>query len=216
MIKSNNRRRNTKPMGLSESESTFVKSVTDGTVTTEKVKSFVVAMLQSGDYNHILSEYFNGMYANEHAEQVGTIIENEDLIQKQEETLSKLNRSINEKEKALSTDKLTEEYIKRNSLKAQKENLNANSTSSTSINESTSTNSTPKVMTGDEELAVKQYMKSKHNFEFLKERMAKGSTFDVALVECGADRYTIDLITRGIKSLNEGVELLNIRSNHLF
>jgi len=203
--KNNNRYKKVKEMGLNEIESDFVKSITDGSVTTEKVKKFVTSMLQSGKYNNMLDEYFFNMYRNEHAEQVGTILENEDLIEMQEETLSKLNRAINEKEEKLKQNTLAEEYIKRNSITGQKEKL------SNTVNESTDN-----VMTGAEELAVKQYMRSKRNFEFLKERMAKGSTFGQALVESGADRYTIDLITRGIKSLNEGVDLLNIRSSHLF
>ncbi|QOY55409.1 hypothetical protein HUE87_04005 [Candidatus Sulfurimonas marisnigri] len=71
-------------------------------------------------------------------------------------------------------------------------------------------------MTGTEELAVKQYMKSKHNFNFLKERIKKGSTFGEALVESGADRYTIDLILRGITTLNEGNSLVSVRNTHLY
>ena len=213
MIKSNNRRRNTKPKGLNEVESNFVKSVTDGTVTPQTVKEFISTLLEAGTYDDMLEKYFTDKYADEHADQIGTILENEDLIQKQESTLSKLNRSINEKELQLERQSTTEAYIERNSLKAQKEKL-SNTVNESAVN--ANTDNTPKVMTGDEDLSVKAYMKSKRNYKFLKERMAKGSTFDQALVECGADRYEIDLIIRGIKNLNEGIELINIRSNHLF
>ncbi|QOY55410.1 hypothetical protein HUE87_04010 [Candidatus Sulfurimonas marisnigri] len=46
-------RRRTRGTGLNESESDFIKSITDGTITTEKVKNFVTVMLESGEYNHI-------------------------------------------------------------------------------------------------------------------------------------------------------------------
>ncbi len=207
MINKNNRRR-TKTMGLAESESCFISSITNGTLTTEKVKDFVYSMLQSGEYNNILEDYFTGMYIKEHKEKVTTILENEDLLNKQEFTLAELEDQIQEAKNALTSNATVEAYLNRNSIKSTKKQLNL-------INENNEPN-IKQTMTTEEELATKTYIKNIRNYDFVIERMAKGSTFGQALIEANVDKYSIDLIVRGVNALNEGNELVSVRSNHLY
>ncbi|SMP88492.1 hypothetical protein SAMN06314019_10417 [Epsilonproteobacteria bacterium SCGC AD-311-C15] len=206
MINKNNKRRTrTKRMGLAESESNFINSIKNGTLTTEKVKDFMYMMLQSGEYNNILENYFTGMYRHEHKEKVQTILENEDLLTKQELTLYKLEEQIQEAKDALLSNATVEAYLNRNSTKKQ---LNL-------INENNELN-IKQTMTTEEELATKTYIKNIRNYDFVIERMAKGSTFRQALIEANVDKYSIDLILRGVNALNEGNELVSVRSNHLY
>lgn len=186
-----------------------------------ELQTLVDEILSIKEIKGILYKEFKKTFLQEHENIQNSIIENEDILVKQELAIKNNAEKIQTQKDDIERTKVMEAYISRNSLKSKttKENQSQNGKikplSKREENELKNTNIDNQLI-GVEELAVKQYIKSPRLIEYIKLEVSRGATLIESLQNNRVDLYTQNLITRGVETLLKGNELVKYDSSHLF
>ena len=188
----------------------------------EHIRDYTIEYLNSDDGQKLLSDYMQKDYERDKTELgqeiLGLTIERDDLIEELEmlrANITKFTIELEELERERMRLTVAEQYLNRNNpFKTQKDADKATKL----INENEKNGIKKNELTGNEKLVVDKYVKSEINKKFINSLVHSGHTLEEALqhTNSGVDRYTAQLIVLGTRNLNEGKDITDNRSKHLY